>query len=116
MRRRFSALVGLSLGIVLSLALAFNAVAQEKAKGKASKEDRLSGRIQMINKDTKTITLDTKGNVKRQVVYSDSTKITYRNKPSSMDEVKEGRRVICLGKFNDKTQLEATRIDVREGK
>jgi hypothetical protein len=30
--------------------------------------------------------------------------------------VKEGRRVICLGKFNAKTQLEATRIDVREGK
>ena len=57
-----------------------------------------------------------KGNVQRQVAYSADTKVTYRNKPGSMDDVKEGRRVIVLGKFNDKTQLVATRIDVREGK
>ena len=114
MKVRFSGLIGLSLGILLSLVLAFTLAAADK-KPKPPKEDRLSGRIQMMNKDTSTITLE-RGNIKRQVVYSADTKITYRNKPSTMDEVKEGRRVIVLGKFNDKAQLMATRIDVREGK
>lgn len=114
MRRSLSILMGLLLGVVLSLSLATSAFAQKK-KGKEAKEDRLSGTIHMINKDTNTITLR-RGNVQRQVVWDTSTKITYRNKPGTMDDVKEGRRVICLGKFNDKTQLVATRIDVREGK
>ena len=111
MRRSLSICAGLLFGLVLSLAVATPAKAQEKK----SKEERLSGTIHMINKDTSTITLR-RGNVQRQVVYNADTKYTYRNKPSSMDEVKEGRRVICLGKFNDKTQLVASRIDIREGK
>jgi hypothetical protein len=92
--------------------MAMTAQAQEK---KESKEDRLSGVIHMINKDTSTITIR-RGNVQRQVVYNADTKYTYQNKPATIDEVKEGRRVICLGKFNDKTQLVATRVEVREGK
>lgn len=113
MRRSFTICMGLFFGFLLCLAVATQAKAQGK-KG-AAKEDRLSGSIHMINKDTSTITIR-RGNVQRQVVYTADTKITYRNKPGSMDDVKEGRRVICLGKFNSKTQLEATRIDVREGK
>ena len=116
MRRSLSMLVGLSLGLALALPLASPLYAKEK-KTSAKKEDRLSGRIQMVNKDTKTITIRTGGgNVTRQVVYGDDTKFTYRNKSGTMDDVKDGRRVICLGKYNDKTQLMATRIDVREGK
>ncbi|MBI3697713.1 MAG: hypothetical protein HY238_23135 [Acidobacteria bacterium] len=114
MRRSLSILTGLFLGVVLSLSLATPTYAKEK-KAAGPKEDRLSGTIHMINKDTSTVTVR-KGNVQRQVVYNADTKYTYRNKPGSMDDVKEGRRVICLGKFNDKTQLVATRIDVREGK
>ena len=111
MRRRFSICMGLLFGFLLTLAVATEAKAQDKA----AKEDRLTGSIHMINKDTSTVTIR-RGNVQRQIIYSADTKITYRNKPSTMDEVKEGRRVIALGKFNDKTQLVATRIDVREGK
>ena len=114
MRRSISICAGLFFGFLLSLAVATSANAQEKAKDK-SKEDRLSGTIHMVNKDTSTITIR-RGNVQRQIVYNADTKVTYRNKPSTMEEVKEQRRVICLGKFNDKTQLVATRIDVREGK
>ncbi len=116
MRRSLSVLAGLALAIIVSIGMSTQVTvnAQGKDKGK-EKEDRLTGTIHMINKDTKTVTLR-KGNVQRQIVYSDETKVTYRNKPSNMEEVKEGRRVICLGKFNDKTQLVATRIDVREGK
>ena len=112
MKRSFSICMGLFFGFLLTLAVATQAKAQDKSK---AKEDRLTGSIHMINKDTSTITIR-RGNVQRQVVYNADTKITYRNKPGSMDDVKEGRRVICLGKFNDKTQLVATRIDVREGK
>jgi hypothetical protein len=108
-------LIGLSLGVLLSLLFAVSVFAADDKAAKPAKPDRLDGRIQMINKDSSTITLE-KGTIKRQVVYSGDTKFTYRNKPSSMDEVKEGRRVIVLGKFNDKAQLVATRIDVREGK
>jgi hypothetical protein len=105
--------MGLFFGFLLSLAVATTASAQEKKK--EAKEDRLSGTVHMINKDTSTITIR-RGNIQRQIVYNADTKVTYRNQPSTMEEVKEGRRVICLGKFNDKTQLVATRIDVREGK
>jgi hypothetical protein len=105
--------MGLFFGFLLSLAVATTVNAQEKKK--ESKEDRLSGTVHMINKDTSTVTIR-RGNIQRQIVYNADTKVTYRNQPSTMEEVKEGRRVICLGKFNDKTQLVATRIDVREGK
>ena len=117
MRRSLSVVLGLFVGIALSLSLSSPVYAKEKKpKAASTKEDRLSGTIHMINKDTKTITLRTRNNVQRQVVYDDNTKVTYRNKPGTWDDVKEGRRVIVLGKFNDKTQLMASRVDVREGK
>jgi hypothetical protein len=50
----------------------------------------------------------------RQVIYDDKTAFTFRNKPATLDEVKEGRRVIAVGKNNDKNQLIATRIDIRD--
>ena len=55
-----------------------------------------------------------KGAVQRKVVYNAETKFTIQNKPDgSVDDVIVGRRVICLGKFNDKAQLLATRVEVR---
>jgi len=117
MRRRFFMVLGVFLGLVLALSLPPAASAQEKVKAAKGemKEDRLTGTVHMINKDTRTITLR-RGNVQRQVVWNDATKFTYRNQPSTIDEVKDGRRLICLGKFDEKTRLVATRVDVREGK
>lgn len=91
------------------------AVAQDQKESKKGHEDRVSGIIDNLNKDTKTLTVRlNKPDVRRQVIYSDQTKITKLNKPgASVDDLKNGTRVICLGKFNDKTQLEATRIDIR---
>jgi hypothetical protein len=104
-------LMWLSLGVLLALFLASQGLAQKKKVAKV-KEDRVSGTVQMINKDTSTITVR-RGNLQRQVVYNADTKFTKVNKPGSLDEVKEGVRVICLGKYNDKVQLIATRVDVR---
>jgi hypothetical protein len=98
--------------LALSLALAVPLQAQAKKK---TKPDRLEGRVQMINKATSTITLRV-GEAPRVVVYDSNTKFDYRNKPSSVDEVKDGRRLICVGKFDDKARLMATQISVRSGK
>jgi len=66
-----------------------------------------------IDKDTSTIIVR-KGTVQREVVYNAETKFTIQNKPDgSVDDVIVVRRVICFGKFNDKTQLLATRVEVR---
>ena len=48
------------------------------------------------------------------MIFSDQTTFTFRNKASTIDELKDGRHVICLGKLNDKGELIATRIDVRD--
>jgi Cu/Ag efflux protein CusF len=112
-KKNISILTASILGIVVGLVLAAQVRAQEKKAEATPKEDRLSGTIQMINKDDSTITLR-KGNITRTVVYNNNTKVTKHNKPGSLDEVKEGRRVICLGQFDDRTRLVATRIDVRD--
>ena len=113
MRRGISSLL-LSLGIILSCALAMPVSAKDK-KAHSSKEGRVSGTVHMINKDTSTITVQ-KGNLQRQVVYSPDTKWTYRNKPATMDDLKEGRRVIAIGTWDEKTRLMASRVDIRTGK
>lgn len=81
--------------------------------------DRIEGHVQLISWDTSTITVGqhvtSQGTrVPRQVVFSDATKFTYRNEPSSVEMLKDGRRVICLGKFDDSGKFRATRIDVRD--
>jgi len=107
-----SSCIALLLGAVLILSLVTPAMAQEK---KAA-EQRLSGRVHMVNKETSTITIRTTQNAHRYVVYSSGTKFTLGNKDGSVDEVKEGVRLICLGKFDDKARLVATRIEVRPGR
>lgn len=109
-------IVGLLATLLLTLSLTGQVYAQAKKEKKSSKEERISGRVHMVNKDTSTITVRTGGNVQRQVVYSADTKFTYRNQAGSMDDVKDGRRVICIGKFDEKTRLMASRVDVREGR
>jgi hypothetical protein len=104
------AFFGLCLAVLLALGITLQVSAKDKTSDKV---DRLDGRVQMMNKDNSTITVQ-KGTMRRQVVYGPDTKFTYRNKPATLEDVQEGRRVICLGKYNDKTQLVASRIDVRD--
>jgi Cu/Ag efflux protein CusF len=111
-RKAVSIVIMLLLGGVLSLALLAQAPAKEKKAKAAPKEDRVSGTVRMISKDTSTITVR-KGSMDHQVVYSNETKYTKRNKPAKMEDVKEGVRVICLGKYDEKHRLVANRIDVR---
>jgi hypothetical protein len=101
----FVALV-LATALVAPVSLSY---AQDKAK-----EDRVTGTVQLVNKDTKTILVTGEaGNAQRQVLYDADTKVTKDNKPGSLDDVQNGRRVICLGKTDDKGQFLARHIDVR---
>jgi len=114
--------MGLSLGVVLALPMVAPIKAQEKpapaakpAKPAKPAEDRLDGTVKSVDKKAKALTVRLRGkNLERQVIYDDNTKFTYRNKAASLDDVKEERRVICLGKLNDKGQFMATRVDVRD--
>ena len=109
---RMKSLIAWFVGVFLLLSLAVMANAQDQKKT-STKEDRLSGTVHMIDRETSTIIIR-KGAVQRKVVYNGETKFTIQNKPGgSIDDVIVGRRVICLGKFNDKAQLLATRVEVR---
>ncbi len=114
MTHRLFVAMGLCLGIMVTLS-AMPAAAQEKKA--VPKSDRVEGNIQSIDKATRTVTVTVRGKTNTvQVVFSDKTSFTFRNKAGSVDELKDGRHVICLGRLNDKLQLIATRIDVRDEK
>jgi hypothetical protein len=108
MERRLLLLLALLLGAALATpATLVNAQDQ-------SKEDRVTGTVQLVKKDTMTILVTGEaGNTQHQVLYNADTKVTKDNKPGSIDDVANGKRVICLGKNNDKGQLVARAIDVR---
>jgi hypothetical protein len=47
------------------------------------------------------------------LAYNTETKFTIQNKPGSIEDVIVGRQVICLGSFDDRSQLRVTHVDVR---
>jgi len=116
MRVRFSGVLGLSFAVLLGLILAFNIVAADKP----AKPANLQGKVQMMNKDNSTLTVEQKGGLRRQVLYSGDTKFmvgsSKSNKPGSLDQVKEGNFINCTGTYNDKTQLMAKVCVYREAK
>lgn len=93
----------LALGLPVDLAVA----------KKNPQHDRLDGWVQMINTEESKISLRISPDVPRVVFYDDQTHFSYRNEPAAFDEVKVGRRVICVGKFDEKGRMHAERIDVR---
>jgi hypothetical protein len=105
-----------AMGLCLALAFTLSArpvVAQEKKP--AAKLNRVEGNVQSVDTAAKTVTVRVRGKTNTvAVLFSDKTLFTFRNKPGSVDEVKDGRHVICLGRFNDKSELTASRIDVRD--
>jgi len=98
---------------LLCLLLSLAGIARtEDQKKTATKVERLSGTVHMIDKDASTIIIR-KGADRRTVIYTADTKITIQNKPGSLDDVIVGRRATCIGTLKEKTQFVATRVDVR---
>lgn len=82
----------------------------------STKEDRWHGVIVRSSKDQSSLTVR-KGNIEKTVVFNDQTKWTNFNKDSDMATVaKDGADVICLGHYDEKGRLVATRIDLRPPK
>ena len=106
----------LALALVITLVIIPCMMAQVK-KDAESGLDRISGTIQSIDKDTSTITVrQTNQSITWKVVFSKDTKFTFQNAAATVAELKDGRRVICLGKTDEKSRLIASRIDVRTEK
>src|SRR6266498_2568381 len=98
MRRSYLTRIALWLGVFVCVTFNLADAADKKAKG-----GQITGRVQMIDKDKSTITVE-KGNSPRQVIYNSDTKWVYgtqaSNKPSSLDELKENWYINCRGTFD----------------
>jgi hypothetical protein len=116
--KRWATLVLLALWAIVGLAGMGTAQDQDskgsdtKAKMSSAKAARWHGTIVRSNKDDSTLTVR-RQNVERKVHYDGSTKWTRLNKPADMSEFKDGADVICLGNYDEKGELHATRIDLR---
>ena len=88
---------------------------QAKAKAKSGAQpDRIDGTIVRFDKNNSTMEVRLRRtNAMRNVLWSSETKWTERNKPADISLLKDGARVICLGKFDQKGRLLAARIDFR---
>lgn len=109
------------LAVFAVVGLALSAAAQDQMKSemkKATKQARWEGTITRSDKDASTLTVrKSGGNIEKVVHYDASTKWTHQEKgkvePLEMAEVKDGDRVICLGKYDEKGEFHADRIDKR---
>jgi hypothetical protein len=104
----------IALGLLAAQPLTADPGKQAAASQNAPKEDRVSGTIVRFNKDKSSmIVKENRSNIELTVFYSEATKWTKGNDPTDMKEFKDGSRVICLGKLNEKRELAATRIDLQ---
>ena len=107
-RRQF-----VGMAVLVAVALAGPAAISTKAQEKP-KEERVSGTVEIINKDKMTIVLQgTGGENQKQVMYDAKTVVTKNNKPAKIEDVANGQRLICVGHTGDKGQFLAHRIDIR---
>ncbi len=95
------------LGVAAPLTLAGVVLAKEP------KPDRLSGYVKTVEKKDMVISMHTKSNpnIERKIMYDTNTKFTVLGKPGSIDDVKEGMRIVAIGKFEG-TNLKATDVSL----
>jgi hypothetical protein len=103
------------MAAVVVLLVVVSAVYPQIRKDAKTGLDRIEGIIQSIDRKASTITVRQKSTTEAvwQAVYNDQTKFTYRNTPASLDELKEGQRVVCLGKSESASHIAVTRVDIR---
>ncbi len=78
--------------------------------------DSIEGMVQSIDKAKMTMVVREKGtsNLDYTVSFTDKTTYTYRNGPAKAEEVKDGVRVVVLGKAEGTNKITALRIDIRQ--
>lgn len=103
------------LGLLMMIGFAAQTATAQAKKQKATaaaKEARWHGLVVRISKDESTLDVK-RGNSERKIHFDSSTQWTKGKKTIEMSEVKEGSDVICLGKFDEKGEFQATRIDLQ---
>ncbi len=103
------------LVLSLTLVLGFGLFAQVKKDAKTG-QDRIEGKIQTVDKAKSSLTvMQSNASTKAtwQVVFNQKTQITAHNKPASADDLKPGKVVIVLGKYDQKV-MTAAQIDLRK--
>ena len=103
-------LFGVILGLIVVAGPSGRLCGQET---RTSSGYRLEGKVQKVDRQ-KSIILVTYDKVTREVFYDESTRFTVHNQPGSLDAVKDGRPVICRGKFDWRNRLVALRVEVQE--
>ena len=93
---------------------------KDSMKDASAKQDRWEGIVARSDKDKSTLTVRKRGSSQeKEVIYDNSTKWTaqehHSKKADLIDasQVKDGDRVICVGKLDDKGALHATLISKR---
>ncbi len=113
MRRETLVVMILALGLVLLLGVGIFAQVKKDTK---TGLDRIEGTVQALNKEKGTLNVtQTSSKATFKVTYNDQTKFTKRNAQAKLEDLKEGQRVIVLGKYENDT-LMAARIDIRTEK
>ena len=115
MERRITLMLVMMLVCAIVLVPVLNAQAKKDAK---TGLDRIEGTITGVDKDKSTLMVRQSGsnNIVWAVAWNADTKFSYRNEASTVDDLKDGRRVIVLGTFGEGNKMTAARIDVRSGK
>jgi len=85
---------------------------EKEQKARAATEARWSGVIVRLNQDVSTVTVR-KQHIEKTIHFDSATKWTKGTHNIDMSQFKEGDRVICLGKYDNK-EFVASRIDLRE--
>jgi hypothetical protein len=108
-RRQF-----VGMAALLAVALVGPATISTRAQEKKKPEERVSGTVEIINKEKMTIVLQgTGGEAQKQLMYDEKTVVTKDNKPAKIEDVSSGQRLICVGHTGDKGMFLAHRIDIR---
>lgn len=98
----------LVFALALAIALSLSLVAQE------AKPDRVSGTIRSV--DAKAMSIEVNPSqtpsAVRVVLWDDKTKVLLGDKPGTAADIKEGMRIVAIGKFEG-VKLRATDIRVR---
>lgn len=95
-----------ALGLMLALSLSL--VAQE------AKPDRVSGTVRSVDAKAMSIevNLSQTPTAVRVVLWDDKTKVQLGSNPGTAADIKEGMRIVAIGKFEG-VKLRATSIRVR---
>ncbi len=113
--------VSLAFALAILSTLVTAATARAQAKPEGDGLYRIEGTVIGVDKQASTVSIRQRShtNMAWTIHYDDATSFSYRNAPSSLDDVKNGRRIICLGRYQKKdgrNEMTAVVIDVRSGK